>query len=149
VPGVPAPQQATATVAPEPRPVPAQPQAQPVAAEPEPQAPAPQPQVVRAREGDVVPAGTEGLTPPRMTRRGTVTYPPLARTQRVQGTVITSVLVSERGDVLEVRVIRGVNMPVGLNEAAVQTMRRSTFTPAMKDGVRVRSWVTVPIEFKL
>jgi TonB family protein len=145
----PAPQQATATVAPEPRPVPAQPQPQPVAAEPEPQAPAPQPQVARAREGDLVPVGTEGLTPPRMTRRGTVTYPPLARTQRVQGTVITSVLVSERGDVLEVRVIRGVNMPVGLNEAAVQTMRRSTFTPAMKDGVRVRSWVTVPIEFKL
>jgi TonB family protein len=101
------------------------------------------------REGDLVAAGTPGLTPPRLTRRGTVTYPPLARAQRAQGTVITSVLVSETGAVLDVRVIRGVNAPVGLNEAAVQTMRRSAFAPASLDGVRVRSWVTVPIEFKL
>jgi TonB family protein len=105
--------------------------------------------VARAREGDLVPAGTPGLIPPRITRRGTVPYPQLARAQRVQGTVITSVLVSERGEVLDVRVIRGVNMPVGLNEAAVQSMRRSTFAPGTKDGVRVRSWLTVPIEFKL
>ena len=51
----------------------------------------------------------EGLTPPRLTRRGTVPYPPMARAQRVQGTVITSVLVSETGQVLDVRVLRGVN----------------------------------------
>ncbi|HET8772572.1 MAG TPA: TonB family protein [Thermoanaerobaculia bacterium] len=102
----------------------------------------------RSREGDLVPAGTAGLIPPRITRRGAVNYPPVARAQRLQGTVITSVLVSETGDVLDVRVIRGVNGP-GFNEAAVQAMRRSTFAPAMKDGVRVRSYLTVPVEFKL
>jgi TonB family protein len=124
---------------------------QPPAAEPAPQEtrPAAQPQVARAREGDLVPVGTEGLTPPRLTRRGSVPYPPLARNQRIQGTVITSVLVSETGGVIDVRVIRGVNPPVGLNEAAVQTMRRSTFAPATKDGVRVKSYLTVPVEFKL
>jgi len=116
--------------------------------EPEPERPA-QPQVARAREGDLVPVGTEGLTPPRMTRQGPVSYPPVARAQRVQGTVIMSVLVSETGQVMDVKVIRGVSMPVGINEAAVQTMRRSTFSPGMKDGVRVKSYVTVPIEFKL
>ena len=133
------------------RPAPAPVQPQPAPAEPAPQEtrPAAQPQAARAREGDLVPLGTEGLTPPRITRRGVVQYPPLARTQRVQGTVITSVLVSETGEVLDVKVIRGVNLPVGLNEAAVQTMRRSTFAPAMKDGVRVKSYVTVPVEFKL
>jgi protein TonB len=104
---------------------------------------------VRAREGDTVPAGTPGLIPPRITRRGTVSYPPMARAQRVEGIVITSVLVSHTGDVLDVRVIRGVSSPTGLNEAAVQAMRRSTFAPAMKDGVRVRSTITVPVEFKL
>ena len=107
------------------------------------------PQVARAREGDLVPVGTEGLTPPRLTRRGSVPYPVLARNQRIQGTVITSVLVSETGGVIDVKVIRGVNPPVGLNEAAVQTMRRSTFAPATKDGVRVKSYLTVPVEFKL
>ena len=60
-----------------------------------------------------------------------------------------SVLVNENGNVVDVKVIRGVPQPVGLNEAAIQTMRRSSFSPATKDGVRVKSYVTVPIEFKL
>ena len=132
------------------RPAPAPVQTQTTAPEPEPEPARPaQPQVARAREGDLVPMGTDGLTPPRLTRRGPVTYPPVARAQRVQGTVIMSVLVSETGAVMDVKVIRGVSMPVGLNEAAVQTMRRSTFAPGTKDGVRVKSYVTVPIEFKL
>jgi TonB family protein len=127
---------ATATQAPE-----------PTVAEtrPAPAAPAPQ----RAREGDLIPAGTEGLTPPRITRRGTVPYPPMARMQKVEGTVITSVLVSEDGNVMEVRILRGVSRAVGLNEAAQQAMRRSSFQPGSKDGVRVKSWITVPVEFKL
>jgi TonB family protein len=112
---------------------------------PAPAAPAPQ----RAREGDLIQAGTEGLTPPRITRRGTVPYPPMARMQKVEGTVITSVLVSETGNVMEVRILRGVSKAVGLNEAAQQAMRRSTFQPGSKDGVRVKAWVTVPVEFKL
>lgn len=111
--------------------------------------PAPAPAVQRAREGDLVPAGTDGLTPPRITRRGTVPYPPMARMQKVEGTVITSVLISETGNVLEVRILRGVSRAVGLNEAAQQAMRRSTFQPGSKDGVRVKAWVTVPVEFKL
>jgi TonB family protein len=143
---------ATATQAPAPaetRPAP-QPVQQPQTETPAETRPAPQqPAVVRAREGDLVPAGTDGLTPPRITRRGTVNYPPRARAQRVQGTVITSVLVSETGAVLDVRVVRGVTPAVGLNEAAEQAMRRSSFAPAMKDGVRVRSYITVPVEFKL
>ena len=101
------------------------------------------------RHGDLVPAGTPGLVPARLLRRGNVPYPPLARSQRIEGTVLVNVLVSERGQVLDVRVISGVNRPVGLNEAAIQMMRRSTFQPATKDGVRVRTWTAVPVDFKL
>ena len=154
VPARPAPVQPEPTATQAPAPVETRPAPQPVQQQPQAETPverpAPQqPTVARAREGDLVPAGTEGLTPPRITRRGAVNYPPLARAQRVQGTVITSVLVSETGAVLDVRVIRGVNAAVGLNEAAVQAMRRSSFAPATKDGVRVRSYITVPVEFKL
>jgi len=131
-------------------PAPAPVQTQTAAPEPEPEPVRPtQPQVARAREGDLVPIGTEGLTPPRVTRRAAVSYPPMAKAARIQGTVITSVLVSETGAVIDVKVIRGVPQAVGLNEAAVQAMRRSTFSPATKDGVRVKSYVTVPVEFKL
>jgi len=127
----PAPAQTTATQAAEPQPAPAQ------------------PAVARAKEGDLIPTGTPGLVPPRMVRRAIITYPPMARAQKVEGTVITNVLVSESGRVLDVKILRGVGRSGALNEAAEQAMRRSSFAPAMKDGVRVKSWLTVPVEFKL
>ncbi len=148
----------TATQAPAPvpqetrsAPVPVQPQPQAELAAPEPveTRPVPQPTAARAREGELVPLGTEGLTPPKLLTRGIVAYPPLARAQRAQGTVLTSVLVSETGKVIDVKIIRGINRAVGLNEAAMQAMRRSTFAAGTKDGVRVKSYVTVPVEFKL
>jgi TonB family protein len=113
---------------------------------PEPAAPIEAP---RVREGDLVPTGTEGLVVARMLRRGVVPYPPLAKMQRVEGTVLVSALVSENGQVLETRLVRGINRPVGLNEAADQIVRRSTFSPPTKDGVRVKAWTTVPVDFKL
>jgi TonB family protein len=125
----------------------AQPQPQPVAPVP---APAPATaEAPRVREGDLVPTGTDGLVLARMVRRGTVPYPQLAKMQRVQGTVLISVLVSETGQVLETRLVHGIDRPVGLNEAADQIVRRSTFSPPTKDGVRVKAWTTVPVDFKL
>jgi TonB family protein len=123
---------------------------QPVVAPP----PAPVPQTAtqaepaRTREGDLVTAGSEDV-PARMTRRANVPYPPMARMQRVEGTVLISALVSETGRVLDAKVIRPIARPVGLNEAALQIVRQSTFSPPMKDGVRVKSWTTVPVDFKL
>jgi TonB family protein len=138
-----------APVAAAPQPV-APPVQQPVEA-PRP-APTPQPaapEAPRTREGDLVAAGSEGLTAARMTRQATPTYPPIARAQRVEGTVVMSVLVSESGQVLDVKIINGVSRPVGINESAMQTIRRSSFAPGVKDGVRVKSWTTVKVDFRL
>jgi len=126
----PAPSQTAQTnpVAPAPTPVPVAPAPQPVV-ESRP-APAPQPaaaEAPRVHEGDLVPPGAEGLNPARMTRQAIPIYPALARAQRVEGTVIVNVLVSETGRVLDAKVLSGVNRPVGINEAALQTVRNSTF----------------------
>ncbi|MGZ8830855.1 MAG: energy transducer TonB [Thermoanaerobaculia bacterium] len=43
--------------------------------------------------------------------------------------------------------LRGLG--AGLSEAAEQIMGRSTFAPPTKDGVRVKAWMTVPVDFKL
>jgi len=126
-----------------PVPAPVEPAPQPVAPAP---APAPAPQPARVREGDLVPAGTEGLVAARMTGRANVPYPPIAKAQKVQGTVIINVLISESGQVLDLRVLRGINL---LNDAAEQIIRRSRFSPPTKDGVRVKAWTTVPVDFKL
>ena len=148
----PPPQQvATQTVAPQPvvenRPAPAP---QPQVPTPQPvveSRPAPQPEAPRTQVGDLVPAGTPGLVPAHTTHQAPATYPPMARLQHVQGSVIISVLISETGRVLETKIIRGGAM--GLNEAADQSIRRSTFAPGQKDGVRVKSWTTVSVDFKL
>jgi protein TonB len=103
----------------------------------------------RVREGDLVAVGTEGLTPARITRQAVPTYPPIARIQRVEGSVVVNALVSETGQVLETRVVSGVSRVGGLNEAAQQAVRRSVFAPGTKDGVRVKSWTMVRIDFKL
>ncbi|MDQ6802517.1 MAG: energy transducer TonB, partial [Acidobacteriota bacterium] len=102
----------------------------------------------RTREGDLITSGSEDV-PAKMTRRAAVPYPPMARIQRVEGTVLISALISETGKVLDAKVIRPISRPVGLNEAALQIVRNSTFSPPMKDGVRVKSWTTVPVDFRL
>ena len=138
----PQPQPAVAETQPAPQPTP-----QPAV---EPARPAPQPaaESVRVQEGDLV-TDLSGLVPARMLRRADLPYPPLARMQRVEGRVLVSALVSETGQVLETRVIVPIKKPVGLNEAAQAIVKRSTFSPPTKDGVKVKAWTTVPIDFKL
>ncbi|HEV7484455.1 MAG TPA: TonB family protein [Thermoanaerobaculia bacterium] len=142
---------ATQTVAPPPvvenRPTPVP---QPPAPAPQPVAetrPAPQPEASRTQVGDLVPGGTPGLTPAHMTHQAAANYPPIARVQHVQGSVVVSVLISETGQVLDTRVVSGPQAV--LNEAAQQSIRRSTFAPGEKDGVRVKSWTNVRVDFKL
>jgi TonB family protein len=142
---------APVVAAPAPVPPPVAPAPQPAAAESRP-APAPQPaaaEAPRTREGDLVPAGTEGLSPAHIIRQALPIYPPLARQQRVEGTVLVNALIGETGQVLDAKVLAGVNRPVGINESALQTVRRSAFSPGTKDGVRVKSWTTVRVDFKL
>jgi len=143
----------TETPTPAPAPVQAQPVPPPTAtvaetppAPPPVQVAAPQPEARRASLGDLVEPGTEGLVLPQLVRLNKPPYPQIARIQKVQGVVIVSVLVSETGRVLDVKVLRGVPQ---LNDAAVDAVRKSTFTPATKDGVRVRSRATLTIPFRL
>jgi len=153
-PATPAPQPqqvATQTVAPPPvvenRPAPAP---QPTAPAPQPvveNRPEPQPEAPRTRVGELVPAGTPGLTPARITHQAAAIYPPIARMQHVQGSVVIAALISETGQVMETRVVNGAQAV--LNDAAQQSIRRSTFSPGEKDGVRVKTWTNVRVDFKL
>ena len=136
----------TQTVAPPPAPVVPAPQPEVPAPQPAP-VPVAEPVVVRAQTGDLVEPGTPGLIPARMTRQALAMYPQIARMQRIQGAVTISALVSETGQVTDTRIVSTAN-PI-LNEAALQSVRRSTFLPGTKDGARVKSWTAVRVEFKL
>ena len=85
-------------------------------------------------------------TGPKLDKLFKVPYPNQARMGKIEGTVTVQVLVSETGSAVSVKVLRGVPQ---LNDAALEMARRSTFRPASKDGVRVRSYYNMTIPFKL
>ncbi|HEY5610352.1 MAG TPA: TonB family protein, partial [Thermoanaerobaculia bacterium] len=101
------------------------------------------------REGDLVETGTPGLIAPELLNFRKPAYPPIAKMRRVEGVVVLSVLVSETGRPMDVKVLRGVKENVGINEAAVEALRNATFRLATKDGVRVKTYKTVTIPFEL
>jgi TonB family protein len=130
--------------APVPQPEPAKAQEKAPAAEPakaEPEAP-------RTKVGDLAEAGP-GVSPPQLVSFPKPEYPPMARSLRVEGTAVVSVLVDENGQVQDVRMAEPIKQKGGLNEAALAAARSARYKPAMKDGVRVKMWARLRIPFKL
>jgi TonB family protein len=105
-----------------------------------------QQQAVTVREGDVIDVGSLDALP-RPTRAIRPTYPPMAARQKISATIFLTVLVSETGEVMDVRVLRG-DPRFGLNDAAIRAMKQTRFSAPMKDGKRVRTWFPQTIDFK-
>ncbi len=120
-------------------------QTQPSVTQAPPPIPAPV-QVSGAREGDVVDYSALDSAP-TVVRAARPVYPPIAARQRIETTVMLTILVSETGDVTDVKVLRG-DPRFGFNEAAMAALRRAKYTPPMKDGKRVKTWVPQIIQFK-
>jgi protein TonB len=99
-------------------------------------------------EGDLVEMAVD-VQKPEVISRVKPAYPPAALRQKVEGTVVLSILVTEAGKVGDVKVLRPAGGSVGLNEAAVAAAKKWTFRPAVKAGKKVKIWVTYPIVFKV
>jgi len=123
-------------------PPPVVPQPQISAAAPPPLLQAP---VSTVREGDVVDVQELDKLPQPLSAPRPY-YPPLAAQQHAETTVILSTLISENGDVTDVKVLRG-DARFGFNDSAVRAMRAVHFTPPMKDGKRVKTWRPQTITF--
>lgn len=69
-------------------------------------------------------------------------YPDAARDAGVEGTVVLDLIVDETGAAREIHVVKGLGH--GLDEAAVQALRRCKFTPGERGGkpvpVRIRTF---------
>jgi TonB family protein len=106
---------------------------------------APSPTRPIVREGALV-ALDQVDSQPRILKIVKPPYPPLALQARIGGVVLLRVLVSENGEPARIEVLREARG--GLTQAAVEAVRSWTFEPATKDGVAVRTWMTVPIPFE-
>jgi protein TonB len=71
-------------------------------------------------------------------------YPEFAREAQIQGKVILHVLVGKDGRVKNVKVSKGVT---GLNDAAIEAVRKWVFKPALSNNKPVAVWVEVPVDF--
>lgn len=110
--------------------------------------PAPAPvQPPAIREGDVVDFDDLDVRPRALSAPNLI-YPPLARRENIEASLILTVFVSEAGKVLDVKVLRG-DPRFGFEEEAIRALRSMRFSPAMKDGKHVRTWIPQPIQFKL
>jgi len=116
----------------------------------EPAQPEPEPTVVAAPEpvepGSIV-IGGPGVTPPKLLRQPTVIYPPAASRLNRQATVRVRVLVDETGRVNQVEQITE-KVGLGFDQAALQAARTTRWTPPEKDGVKVKMWVGLSLNFR-
>lgn len=119
----------------------------PVAAEPQTAAPVLPAGDGTVRPGDLVTMGA-GVTPPKVARRASLRYPPLAQRMKKEATVIVRVLVDETGRAAEVQ-RSGGSAGFGMDEAALDYARSCVFTPASKNGVPVRMWLELKVAFNL
>jgi len=75
-------------------------------------------------------------------------YPPRCLRMGIEGRVRVRVLVGENGKVQEVTLDRSSGESA-LDESALEAVRTWRFEPASRNGVPVRAWAIVPVEFKL
>jgi periplasmic protein TonB len=105
------------------------------------------PKLSDIKEGDIVPRDLVD-TPPVPVIRVPAAYPPQPRLLRVEGTVIVNALVSETGDVIDTKILQSIKNAAGLEQASLEAVRKWKFSPASINGLKVKVWIPIAIEFK-
>ena len=76
-----------------------------------------------------------------------VVYPKNAKDDGVQGRVFVKAYINEKGIVVKTKILRGIGS--GCDEAAVNAISATRFTPGKHKGKPVKVQVSIPILFKL
>jgi len=87
-----------------------------------------------------------GVTAPRLLRKVEPEYSPLSRADRIQGTVVLQLVVTEKGRPADVQVISPLGY--GLDENAVAAIQKWEFVPGQKDGAAVPVRATIEVNFR-
>ena len=74
-------------------------------------------------------------------------YPPSAKEAKKEGTVVLQLTIDENGTPKDIVAL--TNFGFGLEAAAIEALKKSTFHPATKDGKPISNQVKIPYEFAL
>lgn len=78
---------------------------------------------------------TDEITAPRLLEAATPGYTDEAKKKKIQGDVILTVIVNEKGDVTEPKVKKGLG--AGLDESAIEAAKYFKYKPGTKDDTPV------------
>ena len=90
---------------------------------------------------------TDEITAPRLTEAATPGYSDEAKKQKIEGDVIVTAVVDEKGDVVSTKIKKGLGH--GLDECAIEAAKMFKYKPAMKDDEPVSVRVDLTFNFYL
>lgn len=92
--------------------------------------------------------GGDVQAPVRLTTLNPI-YPEAARKARIEGNVILQLTIDKNGNVIDVKVLRG--LPMGLTEAALEEAKKQKFKPAYRLSTKlpVDCIFTLTVSFKI
>ncbi len=75
-----------------------------------------------------------------------IIYPPEAREHGLSGKVMIKALISKTGSIKETEIEESIP---GLDEAAIEAVKKARFKPAKFEGKSVEVWIRIPISFEI
>ena len=75
-------------------------------------------------------------------------YPEIAQEAGIEGVVVVQAFIDDKGRVKETLILKGVPN-TGLDEAAMEAIRKTRFRPAKQRERAVGVWISIPVNFRL
>ena len=75
-------------------------------------------------------------------------YPEIAQEAGIEGVVVVQAFIDKKGRVKETLILKGVPN-TGLDEAAMEAIRKTRFRPAKQRERAVGVWISIPVNFRL
>jgi TonB family protein len=99
------------------------------------------------KPGDEVPLWAVDIRP-KAVNKFRLTVTDLARRNRLRGTIYVEVSIDETGSVTDAKIVKGISPDYGMNNAVRRAALKLRYTPALKDGVPVKTTLTFPVVVK-
>lgn len=84
---------------------------------------------------------------PKFIHREIPVYPQIARRLGKEGKVTLRLTVNEKGELIHIEIIEGA--PYGFTESAIEAVKKSKFSPAIRNGKPVACRAILPVKFIL
>jgi len=99
----------------------------------------------KGQEEKRAPAGKPTIIPPHLVSQVPPIYPEAAKKMGIEGTVVLSVTLDEKGNIVRARVIKSIPE---LDQAAIDTIKKWKYEPMTVSGVPRPVVLSVSVEFK-